>query len=60
MTRSHCEEVVKMWPNAQDRCVMLVENEDIVDPIGQSQEFFNNCANLIEKAVREKINGFVI
>jgi len=60
MTRSHCEQVVKIWPDVQDRCVLLAENEEIVDPIGQSQEFFNDCANLIEKAVKERISELVI
>jgi L-threonylcarbamoyladenylate synthase len=60
MAHSHCEHVVNMWPDAQKRCIILAENEDIVDPIGQSQEFFNNCANLIEKAVKERISGLVI
>jgi protein-tyrosine-phosphatase len=40
--------------------VLLAENEEIADPIGQSQEFFNNCAELIEKAVRKRISELVI
>jgi len=40
--------------------VLLAEDEEIADPIGQSQEYFNYCAELIEKAVRKRISELVI
>jgi protein-tyrosine-phosphatase len=36
--------------------VLLAGNKEIPDPIGQPQEVFNDCAELIEEAVRERIS----
>jgi tRNA threonylcarbamoyl adenosine modification protein (Sua5/YciO/YrdC/YwlC family) len=60
MERMHQKSVIALSPEAANKCVLLAENEEIADPIGQSQEFFNNCAELIEKAVRKRISELVI
>ncbi len=56
MSRTHCERVIALCPEAADRCVLLAGNEEIADPIGRPQEFFRECAGLIEKAVKERIS----
>jgi protein-tyrosine-phosphatase len=38
----------------------MAENKDIPDPIGQGQQVFNSCAELIEKAVKKRISELVI
>ncbi len=60
MGRSHYERVVNISPKSADKCVLLAENEEIPDPIGQSQEFYNNCAKLIEKAIKKRIGEIEI
>jgi len=60
MCRTHREHVISLSPEAVNKCVLLAENEDIADPIGQPQEIYNNCAGLIEKAVRKRIAELVI
>jgi tRNA threonylcarbamoyl adenosine modification protein (Sua5/YciO/YrdC/YwlC family) len=60
MTRMHCEQVTTLCPEAADKCVLLAGNKEISDPIGQPQEVFNDCAGLIEEAVRERIGELVI
>jgi len=60
MERMHQRMVTTLSPKAADNCVLLAENEEIADPIGQSQEYFNYCAELIEKAVRNRISELVI
>jgi tRNA threonylcarbamoyl adenosine modification protein (Sua5/YciO/YrdC/YwlC family) len=60
MTRMHCEQVTVLCPEAADKCVLLAGNKEIPDPIGQPQEVFNDCAELIEEAVRERIGELVI
>jgi tRNA threonylcarbamoyl adenosine modification protein (Sua5/YciO/YrdC/YwlC family) len=60
MTRMHCEQVTALCPEAADKCVLLAGNKEISDPIGQPQEVFNDCAGLIEEAVRERIGELVI
>ncbi len=60
MARTHCERVAALSPEAADKCVLLAGEKEIPDPIGQPQEVFNECAGLIEEAVRERIGELVI
>ena len=60
MEQIHCERVKAIRPEAADKCMLLAENKEIADPIGQSREFFSNCAELIEKAVKKRIDELVI
>jgi len=60
MEQIHYQRVTTLCPGAEKKCMLLAENQDIADPIGQPQEFFNNCAELIETAVRKKVNELVI
>ena len=54
MTASHCQQVVEMVPQSSEKCLMFSE-ADIADPIGQSREIYDECAEKIEKAVKERI-----
>jgi len=60
MGQAHYERIVSVSPKSTNRCVLLAENEEIPDPIGQSQEFYNNCAELIERAVKKRISELVL
>jgi protein-tyrosine-phosphatase len=55
MTRAHCEQVVSLSPEAHNRCALLADGDEIPDPIGRPQEYFDNCADLIETAVKARI-----
>ena len=54
MTSSHRLQVIEIAPQASAKCLMLAE-VDIPDPIGQEQQIYNFCAEIIEKAVKERI-----
>ncbi len=60
MEQIHYDHITDMCSDAQSRCMLLAENQNIVDPICQGQEIFNNCAALIEKAVKKRIDELVI
>lgn len=60
MTRAHCEQVVDLSPEAEQKCHLLVPDGEVPDPIGQSQEYFNRCANYIEAAIQARISEFVL
>lgn len=60
MTRMHCERVTDIEPGAADKCILLGGNKEVPDPMGRPQEFFNDCAGLIEEAVKERISGLWI
>jgi tRNA threonylcarbamoyl adenosine modification protein (Sua5/YciO/YrdC/YwlC family) len=60
MSRTHVERVTALNPEAANKCMLMAENKDIPDPIGQGQQVFNSCADLIEKAVKKRISEMVI
>ncbi len=60
MSRIHCERITALSPEAAIKCVLLAEDKDIPDPIGQPQQVYDNCAELIEKAVKKRISELAI
>jgi len=55
MSGMHRERVTALSGEAANKCVLLAENEEIADPIGQPQQVYDYCAELIEKAVRKRV-----
>jgi tRNA threonylcarbamoyl adenosine modification protein (Sua5/YciO/YrdC/YwlC family) len=60
MSQMHREQVNALSRKAANKCMLLAENKDIPDPIGQGQQVFNNCAGLIEKTVKKRIGELLI
>lgn len=60
MEPHHRQRVISLDPKAESRCLLLAPGRGIPDPIGQSQEFYNYCANMIERAVLERIGELVL
>jgi protein-tyrosine phosphatase len=60
MTRAHCEQVIDLSPDAQARCDLLVPGDEVPDPIGRPQEYFNRCAAFIEAAVKARISELAL
>jgi L-threonylcarbamoyladenylate synthase len=60
MSRMHCERVTALSHEAANKCLLLAKDKDIPDPIGQGQQVFNNCAELIKEAAKKRIGEFVI
>jgi protein-tyrosine-phosphatase len=60
MSKMHCERIVALNPEAANKCRLLAEAKDIADPIGQEQQVYNDCARLIEEAVKKRVSEFVI
>lgn len=60
MCRMHRQQVIRLSGEAEKKCVLLAGNEEIPDPIGQPQKVYDDCAELIERAVRERISELVI
>ncbi|MBN2129977.1 MAG: threonylcarbamoyl-AMP synthase [Sedimentisphaerales bacterium] len=55
MTSSHLEQVTFFAPDAGSKCALLAGDAEIPDPIGRPQEYFDNCANIIEAAVKARV-----
>jgi L-threonylcarbamoyladenylate synthase len=55
MTWAHCEQVRLLSPDGRAKCSLLAHDVEIPDPIGQPQECFNRCADIIQAAVSARI-----
>ncbi|MHC4624576.1 MAG: L-threonylcarbamoyladenylate synthase [Planctomycetota bacterium] len=60
MCGMHREHVVGLSREAGNRCVLLAGDSDIPDPVGQPQEVYDVCGNLIEEAVKRRIGELEI
>ncbi len=60
MTRAHREQVTYLSPDAEGKCHLLVPDGEVPDPIGQTQEYFNKCADRIEAAVMARISELAL
>ncbi|MHC4206025.1 MAG: L-threonylcarbamoyladenylate synthase [Planctomycetota bacterium] len=60
MERIHRDSVVALDSKASEKCWLLAGNTGVPDPIGHPQEFYNNCAKLIERAVQKRIGELEI
>ncbi|MHC4157685.1 MAG: L-threonylcarbamoyladenylate synthase [Planctomycetota bacterium] len=60
MAQMHRERIIAISPEAAGKCVLLAEDKDISDPIGQPQQVYNSCEQMIEEAVKRRINELEI
>ena len=60
MEQIHRDRVIILDPKAANKCFLLAGNTGIPDPIGQPQQSYDKCGNLIEKAVQKRISELVI
>ena len=60
MTRSHVETVIDMVPPAEDRIALLLEDEDVRDPIGGSEDDYEDCARTVEEGLRARLQEVIV
>jgi protein-tyrosine phosphatase len=60
MAQGHRDAVADISPESIDNCSLLAEDTDIPDPIGQSQTVYNDCAELIDRALRKRLSELVL
>jgi protein-tyrosine phosphatase len=60
MERIHQDRINALDSKALDKCWLLAGNTGIPDPIGHPQEFYYNCAKLIEGFVQQRVGELKI
>ena len=60
MSKSHRETIVRLRPEASDKCMLLDDDSDISDPIGSSIEVYRKCAKQIEHALEKRMDEILI
>jgi len=56
----HRDRVIALEPKAANKCLLLAGDTGIPDPIGQPQQFYNDCVKLIERAIQKRIGELEI
>ena len=51
MTQSHLDAVLAMAPGAESKTSLLLESVDLEDPVGLSDDDYNECARAIERGL---------
>ncbi|MEK6677526.1 MAG: Sua5/YciO/YrdC/YwlC family protein, partial [Planctomycetota bacterium] len=60
MTRSHRETALAMVPSAADRIHLLIDEEDIQDPMGSSIQEYDVCAEKIAKGLEKRMREITL
>ncbi len=60
MAHTHKDAVQGMVPSVADRVVLLLEDEDLGDPIGGSEKEYEKCAMIIERALQSRMQEVTI
>jgi tRNA threonylcarbamoyl adenosine modification protein (Sua5/YciO/YrdC/YwlC family) len=55
MSAEHINDIIRILPEAEQKCMLLNDSGDINDPIGQDFEAYKVCGLIIEKAVNKRI-----
>jgi len=55
MTAEHRRRVLEICPSAQDRVDLLLQDGDLLDPIGGSEPEYEACARRIEDGLRDRL-----
>lgn len=55
MTKDHLDAVLAMAPWAEEKTSLLLACQDVDDPVGASDEDYDECARIIERGLRERL-----
>ncbi len=55
MTKYHRDRVIELCPSAKDRVAVLCDDQDVVDPVGGTEQDYDACATQVESALRRKL-----
>src|SRR5262245_23369840 len=56
MTRNHRQAIIDRWPEAADRTMLLMpDNNDVADPIGQTIGAYRHCAEELAAGVKHHV-----
>jgi protein-tyrosine phosphatase len=55
MTKAHRDRVLALAPSAEDRVRLLLDPDEVRDPIGGDKDDYKKCANSIERGLRARL-----
>ena len=60
MEQVHLKRIIVLQPEAASKSYLLAGTAGIPDPMGHPQEVYDNCTNIIERAVKGRISELAI
>jgi len=60
MTRMHRDAVIDMVPSAADRVRMLLEQDEVQDPVGGSVDDYERCARKVEEGLNARLQEVIL
>ncbi len=56
MSHEHAEQVLRLSPDSGKKCLLLADDKEVPDPIGQDEDFYKKCFAMIKNAVARRIS----
>ncbi len=56
MSNGHKDAIIQICPQAEQKCMMLIDGQEVDDPIGGDDNAYAACGEMIEKAVNERMS----
>ncbi len=56
MSNGHKDAIIRICPQAESKCSLLLDGQEIEDPIGGDDDAYRACGEMIEKAVNERMS----
>ncbi len=60
MTGEHRERILQMDPTAESKVKLLLEDEDVRDPIGNDVEAYERCAEIIQRGLGVRLREVIV
>jgi len=60
MTEAHREAALNLVPSASDRVALLLDGQDVRDPVGESEDEYEACARGIENGVIARLQEVIL
>jgi len=60
MTRSHRDTALNLVPSAKDRVTLLLDDQDVHDPIGGSEDDYEKCARTVQEGLRARLQEVIV
>ncbi len=60
MTRVHRDAILRMAPTAESKVRLLLEGEDVRDPMGSEVDEYERCAQTIERGLRARLQEVIV
>ena len=60
MTQVHRETILRLSPSAEPKVRLLLDGEDVRDPMGSEVEEYERCAQTIERGLRDRLQEVIV